>query len=229
MTFMGFPPEGIEFLRGLEAENSKTYFDKRRDVYEAALLEPAKDFVIDLGAELARRVSDGIRAEPKVNGSIFRINRDTRFSKDKRPYKTHLDLFFWEGDGRSRDRPGFFFRLAPGVVILGAGKHRFEGAALDAYREAVLADGTGEALEQALAATEEMGRIKVGGASLKRVPRGYDAAHPRAELLKHDGLYVWTESRTPSVVSSSRFVPWCAERFERLTPVHRWLVETFLP
>ena len=63
--------------------------------------------------------------EPRINGSLFRINRDIRFSKDKSPYKAHLDLWFWEGEHRGWESPGFFFRLTPTKLMLGAGMHQF--------------------------------------------------------------------------------------------------------
>jgi len=96
-TFAGFPPEGLAFLDGLARDNTKAYFDAHRATYESALLEPAKAFVVALGEELHTRVSPAIRAEPRVNGSILRINRDTRFSADKTPYKDHLT----SGSGRA--------------------------------------------------------------------------------------------------------------------------------
>jgi uncharacterized protein (TIGR02453 family) len=108
MPFEGFPPEGLAFLAGLAEHNEKAWFDAHRAEYERGLLEPARDFVDAIGPEL-EAVHPGIHADPRVNGSIMRINRDTRFSKDKRPYKTHLDLWFWEGEGPSRMRPGFGF------------------------------------------------------------------------------------------------------------------------
>jgi uncharacterized protein (DUF2461 family) len=79
-----------------------------------------------------------------VHGSIFAINRDTRFSADKMPYKTHLDLWFWQGPGPSRERPGYFFRLTPERLILGAGMHAFSDGALERYRRAVLDDELGQ-------------------------------------------------------------------------------------
>jgi len=116
-AFRGFPREGLEFLAGLAEDNSRAYFDAHRDIYEAALLAPAKAFVVALGEELRARVAPGLRAEPRVNGSILRINRDTRFTTDKRPYKEHLDFWFWEGDGPSRAYPGLFVRLRQPAVI----------------------------------------------------------------------------------------------------------------
>jgi uncharacterized protein (TIGR02453 family) len=225
-TFAGFPQEGLDLLAGLAADNTRAYFDAHRATYESALLQPAKDFVVALGEKLRARVSPGIRAEPRVNGSILRINRDTRFSADKRPYKEHLDMWFWEGDAPSRERPGLFVRLRPATVVLGAGIHRFEPAALAAYRAAVDNNRTGEALEIAIEDAMMRRGVTVGGLAYRRVPREYDRDHPRAELLRHGALYVSGEWKLPRVVSGPKFVGWVAERLEEMAPVERWLTAT---
>jgi uncharacterized protein (TIGR02453 family) len=224
-TFAGFPSEGLEFLAGLETDNSRAYFDAHRATYESALLAPAKDFVVAVGDELRSRVSPAIRAEPRINGSILRINRDTRFSADKRPYKEHLDFWFWEGDGPSRERPGLFMRLRPTRVALGAGMHHFERPVLDAYRAAVDDERSGAALEAAIGRATDLRGATLGGVGYKRVPKGYPADHPRAALLLHGGLVVGGEWDLPRAVSSPKFVGWVAERLERLSPVERWLTE----
>src|SRR4051794_4162998 len=222
-AFAGFPRQGLEFLEALAADNTKEYFEAHRATYQLDLLQPAKDFVVALGEEVRARVSAGIRAEPRINGSILRINRDTRFSTDKRPYKEHVDMLFWEGGGPSRERPGLFVRLRPATVTLGAGMHHFEPPALAAYRAAVAAEGTGRALEEALADATAVRGATVGGLAYKRVPRGFAADHPRAELLRHGALYVSGEWKHPRAVSGPAFVGWAAERLERLAPVERWL------
>ena len=99
------------------------------------------------GFRRSRRASP---SEPKINGSLFRINRDVRFAKDKRPYKNHVDLWFWHGDRRGWNSPGFFFRLAPDRLILGAGMHRFEKTQLDAFRSAIVDPRAGKALVKAI-------------------------------------------------------------------------------
>jgi uncharacterized protein (TIGR02453 family) len=222
-VFRGFPPEGLDFLAGLAADNSKAYFDAHRATYESALLAPAKDFVVALGDELRARVSPAIRAEPRVNGSILRINRDIRFSADKRPYKAHLDFWFWEGDGPSRERPGLFMRLRPTRVGLGAGMHHFERPVLEAYRRAVADDVAATALEDAIARATALRGAQLGPPAYKRVPSGFPADHPRAALLRHGGLVVGGEWDMPRAISRPAFVGWVADRLERMAPVERWL------
>ena len=225
-TFTGFPREGFAFLADLATDNTRAFFDAHREIYESALLEPAKGFVIALGEQLQARVAPGIRAEPRVNGSILRITRDTRFTTDKRPYKDHLDIWFWEGDAPSRERPGLSVRLRPATVVLSAGIHRLEPATLAAYRAAVDDDRSGEALEVAIEDARMLRGVKLGGLAYKRVTRGFDADHPRAELLRHGALYVSGEWKLPRAASGPGFVGWVADRLEQMAPVERWLTAT---
>src|SRR3954451_21698926 len=225
-AFAGFPREGLEFLEGLAKDNTREYFDIHRETYQSAVLQPAKDFVVALGEELHARVSPGIRAEPRINGSILRINRDTRFSNDKRPYKEHVDFWFWEGDGPSRERPGLFVRLRPATVTLGAGMHRFEPPALAAFRAAIADDGAGRVLEDAITDATGVRGVTVGGALYKRVPRGVAADHPRADMLRPGALYVSGYRNLRRSVTGPPFVRRPAERLERMAPVERWLSAT---
>ena len=128
-TFSGFPRTTATFLKGLSENNEKAWFDAHRGEYQSAYVEPALGFVAAIGPRL-QKISPSTNYEPRINGSLFRINRDVRFAKDKRPYKDHIDLWFWHGDKRGWDSPGFFFRMLSDRLILGAGMHRFrEGAA----------------------------------------------------------------------------------------------------
>jgi len=224
-AFAGFPREGLAVLEALARDNTRPCFDANRAAYESALLAPAKAFVVALGDELRVRVSPAIRAEPRVNGSILRINRDTRFSADKRPYKEHLDFWLWEGEGPSRERPGYFMRLRPATVTVGVGMHRFERPVLHAYREAVDAERTGRELEAALERALELPGVAVGGQSYKRVPQKFAADHPRADLLRHGALYVSGDWELPAEASGHSFVGWVADRLKHMAPVERWLTK----
>jgi uncharacterized protein (TIGR02453 family) len=116
-AFGGFPPATVRFLRELRVNNRKDWFDAHRSDYEAFWVAPAKAFVVAAGRQLAE-LAPGIRAEPRVLGSIFRINRDTRFVRGAGPYKDHFDFWFWEGE-RRRAVSGFFARLTRGWLASG--------------------------------------------------------------------------------------------------------------
>ena len=222
MTFTGFPKQTIAFLSGLGKNNRKDWFEQRRQDYERFYVAPALAFVEAIGPKL-RRVSKSVRFEPRINGSLFRIHRDTRFSKDKTPYKAHVDLWFWEGEDKSWSTPGFFFRLLPKTLILGAGMHQLDKPALDAFRKAVVDPKKGPRLEKLLASVSAAGPYAIGGASRKTVPRGFDKDHPRASLLLHEGLFAALDQHHPKELSSAAFVDWCAGHFAKVAPVSEWL------
>jgi len=220
-TFSGFRPELLTFLSGLRENNSRDWFQAHRSEYEQLLMEPSRAFVVAMGEQL-RSLGDDIHAEPKVHGSIFAINRDTRFSPDKTPYKTHLDLWFWQGDGPSRERPGYFFRLTPQSLILGAGMHAFSDQALEGYRRAVLDDELGPTLEEAARTCQ----AEIGGRTYRRLPAGLPAEHPRADWLRHGGLFAELELQpVPPEVFADAFPAWCLQQYQRVAPLQRWLVE----
>jgi uncharacterized protein (TIGR02453 family) len=221
-SFSGFSPDGLRFLEGLAANNNKAWFDAHRAAYDESLIEPAKAFVEAIGPRL-RRFAPNVQSEPRVNGSIMRINRDVRFSKDKSPYKTTFDMWFWEGQDRGWDIPGFFFRLEPKRLILGAGQHHLDKEKLDRFREAVVNDKTGRALVKALDRVRESGPYSVYGAERKTVPRGFDAAHPRASLLLHEGLFASFEAPPPHELATPKFVEFCAGHFRAMAPFNAWL------
>ena len=131
---------------------------------------PSLSFIATIGPRLVDEVSDGIRYEARINGSLFRINRDIRFSKDKTPYKTHIDLWFWEGDRHGWDSPGLFFRMSWDTLILGAGIHSFSAQQLQTFRVAVVDPERGNAIAETIAHFHASGPYALGEATRKSVP-----------------------------------------------------------
>ncbi len=181
-----FSKEALKFLVGLEKNNNKEWFDTRRDIYEEHLLSPMKTFVSLLGRELESKLS-GLNYTPKVGGSLFRINRDIRFSKDKRPYKTHTAAFLWVGPSAKMECPGVYIHLDAKNLLIGAGLHMFSKDGLDAYRNYV--DKNGAVLQKAINKADKAG-FELGGEKLQRVPTMYDKGHKYGELLKMKGMHV---------------------------------------
>ena len=221
MPFAGFPRDTVRFLAGLSESNDKAWFDGHRADYDAHVVAPAKAFVTALAPRLAK-IDPAVHAEPRVNGSIMRIHRDTRFSKDKKPYKDHLDLWFWSGEEKGWDNSGFFFRLTPTKLMLGAGMHGFMPEVLARYRAAVLDARKGAALTRVVAKLRDAGHA-VGGETYKKTPRGVDPDHPRASLLKHSGLHAGWEGKHPKELGSVAFLDFVIERFTAVAPLHAWL------
>lgn len=220
--FSGFPRAALAFLAGLADNNDRAWFEANRADYEKHLLAPARACVTALGPRL-QALAPNIHAEPKVNGSIMRINRDTRFSSDKSPYRPWLGLWFWQGEGRSRERPGFYFQLGAETLILGAGSHSLSPKQLEAYRNAVADPESGTELRRIVDALGEDDAFDIGGRHYKRVPRGFDAGHPNAELLLHNGLYAGRTVPVPAALHLPAAVDYCAGVFEKIAPLLTWL------
>lgn len=221
--FEGFPHRAFELLRQLAEHNNRAWFAANRMALEAALVRPALALVTDLGPLLRHRVSPGLRAEPRVGGSILRLQHDARFVRAG-PFRTHLELWFWDGAGASRDHPGYFVRLTPDQLVVGAGISLFPAERLLRYRAAVDQPGSGRELVAIVHSLERAG-WSIDGGRLGRVPRPYAADHERGRLLRMVGLRLERAEPLPDTVFGPRLPQLLVTEFIRLRPLHRWLVE----
>ncbi len=170
MAFEGWPAEALEFYEGLAADNSKSYWLAHKQVYDDCVLAPMRELLAELEPEHG-------------DAKIFRPYRDVRFSRDKSPYKTEIAAAFRDG----------YVRLSAEGLGAGRGMHEMAPDQLDRYRGAVGAVVTGDALARIAATLREQDIGVQGHESLKKVPRGYPADHPREELLRQKGLYAWRQ------------------------------------
>jgi uncharacterized protein (TIGR02453 family) len=223
IKFEGFSKETITFFKGLKKNNSREWFERRRPVYEAHVMGPAKAFVTAMGERL-KTIAPHINAIPRINKSIFRLNRDTRFSMDPTPYKTNLGLLFWEG-GTKMEGPGFYFHLEPPDLWLGAGTWMFSDKQLVRYRRSVVDPKLGKELAKITNMVSALEGWEIGGKHYKRAPAGFDPGHPNAPLLLHNGLYAGFETAIPEEFFSDRLVDYCFDRYAPLLPLHHWLIK----
>jgi uncharacterized protein (TIGR02453 family) len=223
--FGGFTRESLELLRQLEANNTRAWFAAHRPLFRELLVEPALDLVVAMGPLLRRHVAPGLRAEPRVGGSILRLQHDARYAREA-PFRTHLELWFWEGRGPSHEHPGFFVKVAPEHLVLGAGITLFTPGLLLRYRERVDEPASGRELVGLLHRLESAG-LRVTGESLRRVPRALPADHERAALLRRLGLKVERAEALPSAIPEAVLGPVLPELlisgFVRIKPLHDWL------
>lgn len=229
-SFEGFPKQTLAFYKAVAANNNREWFEEHRDDYISAVIAPSQAFVAAAGPKL-QKLSPGVRFDPDYNGkgSIKRIFTDQRF-RDRDPYKTYLDIMFWEGPLASKkDNSAFYFRLTPEAVHVVAGIKLFQRPVLKAYREAVVDPKRGPELDRILRGLGKHSFIEVLGRNLKQHPRGFDAGAKYAELLLHDGLYaVSSSSPPPADLHQSSMLAWCLERWKPMAPLHRWLVDSVL-
>ena len=221
--FNGFPRAGYSFLADLEKNNNREWFEENRLVYEAKLIAPAQLFVVELGRKLSQIYPDVVY-DTRLNGSgsLMRIYRDTRFSKDKRPYKSRLGIFLYEGDSKHA-APGFFMSISPAGGYLGAGKYRFPPEMLERYRKAVVDPKKGPSLVRAINTATGNGALVLAGEEYKRVPRDFDPGHRRADLLRRKGLHVVLPELSTKVLCSASVVDKVFLAFKSVAPLHRWL------
>ena len=223
MSGFSFPPETFAFLEGIAAHNEKTWFDANRALYDKGYVEAGKAFVNEMGPKL-RTISPEVQFEPKVNGSIGRVNRDIRFSKDKRPYKEHIGLWFWHGDRKGWQKPGFWFSLEGKSVFLGAGIYGFEKEMLDEFRQSIIHPRSGKALVAAVEAVKSKGPYEIGGKTRKLLPKGFTTDPDRVDYLLYEGLYTsiglpLDEARKPG------FTDLCLEHYRNCWPIAKWLLD----
>ena len=223
-TFKGFPKEMIDFFDQLKKNNTREWFQEHKKEYEAHVKQPSEEFVLVMGERL-RSISAGIHAIPKVNQSLFRLNRDTRFSNDKRPYKTNLGIWFWEGDRKRMECSGFYFHIDEKNLMLGAGIHIFPKELIGPYRDAVVSKKYGPELRKVINKVSKSG-YAVSGKHYKRVPSGYDPSHENVDLLLHNGLAAMYESALPDELFSEGIINNVFAHFKKMSPLHTWLTNT---
>ena len=187
-----FSPALFEFLAELSMNNNREWFQANKARYERDVRNPLLEFVADFGERL-RTISPHMVADPRASGgSMFRIYRDVRFSKDKSPYKTNAGAHFRHEVGREVHGPGFYLHLQPGSVYAGAGIWMPNSATLGKIRGAIV-ENPGR-WERIIGDEAFSSRFNLEGDSLKRAPKGIDPDHPLIELpeaqvlRRRDGL-----------------------------------------
>jgi uncharacterized protein (TIGR02453 family) len=184
-----FSPALMKFLKELRANNSREWFEANRSRYEALMLEPALEFIEAFAPRLRKISPNFVASARRSGGSLFRIHRDVRFSKDKTPYKTHLGIQFRHKQGKDVHSPGFYLHIEPGGSFVGAGIWHPDSATLRKIRDAIVDDPA--AWKKSAYGKRFADVYRLEGDSLKRPPAGYDRDHPLVEdLMRKDFIGV---------------------------------------
>jgi uncharacterized protein (TIGR02453 family) len=200
MAFRGWPAEALEFFEGLAADNSKTYWQRNRDVFDRLVHAPMEELLEELAPEFGE-----VR--------IFRPYRDIRFSSDKSPYKTHIAAMV--GDG--------YVQLNADGLGVGSGMWEMAPDQLDRYREAVNEDRSGAKLVGVVGKARAAGLEVTGHEVLKTAPRGYPKDHPRIELLRYKGIIAWREWPAAAWLGTRRAKDRVIEVLRLAKPLNTWL------
>lgn len=222
----GFTKETFIFLKELEKNNTKQWFADNKARYDEHWMAAATGFVQTV-APMMEGLDPMHKSTAKINGSIRRINRDVRFSKDKSPYNARLHMVFWTGDHPQRS-PALHIVLHPDHVGYGAGEWGMTPQRLDTYRNSLRKTGKVDALKSALNHAKEVG-CDLDKEDLKRVPKGYeDVSDPFVmSLLKHKALVARTLDKGMQVDDfiGAGGMDKIHNLAHRLAPLNKWLCE----
>jgi uncharacterized protein (TIGR02453 family) len=200
MTFRGWSDEALEFFEGLEADNSKTYWQQHKERYETLVRGPMEELLEELEPEF------GV-------GKIFRPYRDIRFSADKSPYKTNIAATLGGG----------YVQLNADGLGVGSGMWHMAPDQLERYRQAVDDDASGKDLEAVVATATTAGLTVTGHEVLKTAPKGYAKDHPRIALLRHKGLISWREWQPAAWLGTRKAKDRIVEFLRHSEPLNVWL------
>lgn len=224
--FRGFRPAAQAFLRGLRRNNTRDWFERHRTEYDAEVRAPLAALVEEVDVRLAS-IAPEIVGDPKR--SLFRIHRDVRFSSDKSPYKTHAACWFYHGDvGRGvggsttpHGGAGFYLDIGPTGASLGGGIWMPPRPTLARIRERIDEDPAPLTRHLRAPAVRRFGGL-AGDAMLSRMPRGFAADHPAAELLRHQS-FTLGRALAERELLSARLPDLLMRDFARILPLVRWL------
>ena len=217
-----FTPKLFGFLKDLAENNDRDWFKANQDAYEEYVREPALEFINDFAAPL-KKISPHFVADSRtVGGSLFRIQRDTRFSKDKTPYKINTGLQFRHIAGKDAHAPGFYLHIQPGECFMGVGLWRPETKVAYSIRQAIADDPAG--WKRASRGKRFSDVYAIGGDSLNRPPRGFDEDHPLIEDLKRKDFIASTRV-TQKSITSDHFMEDFTDNCKRSAPFMKFLCE----
>jgi uncharacterized protein (TIGR02453 family) len=219
--FEGFADRDGRFFRLLARNQRREWFQVHREEYERGWLGPMKALL----DELRERIDPSFPQHPLAAPKVFRIHRDVRFGKDKSPYKTHIGGFLAiEGAGNGPSVPApLYLHVSPTEVFAAAGHYVMDPGQLTRFRAAVVDDRQGGRLVAILAKLTRAGFVVGSHEVLQRVPRGLDADHPRAELLKRKGLIVTFPPLPRTLLVGHGLVDWLVRHMKRVAPLVEWL------
>jgi uncharacterized protein (TIGR02453 family) len=201
MAFRGWPVEAIEFYEGLEADNTKVYWQAHKAIYDKAVAGPMAELLAELAPEFGE-------------GRVFRPFRDVRFSADKSPYKTNIAAEMGRGG---------YIQLSSSGLAAGSGYYHMAPDQLDRYRQAVADDRTGVPLDELVVEARKSGITITAHESLKTAPRGYAKDHPRSDLLRLKGLVTWKEWPVAAWLGTAQAKKRIVEFLRASAPLKEWL------
>ena len=220
---MTISPALFEFLRDLKVNNNRDWFQKNKDRYEKVVKDPLLAFIVDF-SERIPVISPHIMAIPRVNGgSMFRIYRDVRFSKDKTPYKTAAAVQFRHIRGKDAHAPGYYLHLEPNSVYAGCGIWKPDSETVYKIRSRII--NHPEEWKKSSRNSAFIDKFNLSGDSLKRPPRGFDPEHPLIDDLKRKD-YIGSVELNEKIVCQDDFIDYYIDLCKKAAPFMKFLTDS---
>jgi uncharacterized protein (TIGR02453 family) len=221
--FTGFTTETQKFLRELDSNNNREWFSENKSRYDAFIMQPALEFIAAMEKPLHRISPFFTSVAKRTGGSLMRVYRDTRFSKDKTPYKPYVGIHFRHQAGKDAHAPGFYFHIDKKSVFVGGGIWQPEPSVLEQIR--FLIDDQPNRWKKIVRSKTLNGAFTFSGTTLKRPPKGYEASHPLIEDLKRKDHFI-EANLTTADLTSPKLVDATIERFKLALPFMRFLCDS---
>jgi uncharacterized protein (TIGR02453 family) len=223
MTF--FTKDTLTFLKDIQKNNNKAWFEAHRHEYEAYILEPSRRFVVEMGEHLQALVPN-INAIAKINGSLFRIFRDIRLSKDKTPLKSRIGIIFWRGSGKRLQSASFYLHFSPDELLVASGIRGFSKDSLMGYRAYIAIEKNARALAEIKEHLEAKG-YHFPAPHYKRFPRGFDKEMPYAHLSLYAAMFAY-KTLPSEMIYHDTIIEKLYEMYEEMLPLFEWIYEMSL-
>jgi len=221
MQFNGFSKKGIDFLKELELNNTKAWFENHRSIWEKEILLPNTDFIQEMGETLQILVPT-IHFKPKVSGSLFRIYRDVRFSKDKTPMKSKIGLLFWQGQAHRMQSSSFYMHYDKNSYFIASGIRSFKPPLLKAYRSYIKNRKNRESLHIILEELRQKG-YRVPETKYKRVPPESDKDEDFIYLAKQAAMFSYMEYKIDDTFYTQKIVDKVFKIYEDMSKLQKWV------
>ena len=221
MIFNGFSKKGIEFLKDLSSNNTKVWFEDNRHIWEDEIRNITESYVQEMGETLQILVPT-INFKPKVAGSLFKIYRDVRFSKDKTPMKSKIGILFWQGSGHRMQSSSFYMHFDKDSYFIASGIRNFKPPMLKTYREYIQDEKNAKELHNIL---ED---IKSKGYSLpefkyKRYPRGFNKENKYHYLSLYGAMFAFEQFEIDDIFYSDKILDRAFKIYDGLKDLQSWV------
>ncbi len=218
--FDGFSKDGIELLKEIAACNTKEYFLSQEERYKREILQPNRAYIKQMG-EYLQILEPNLHAEPKVNRSLFKIYRDSRFHLD-RPIKEKIGIIIWQGGGHRMQSSSFYMHYAPDGYFVAAGIRWFKPPLLKTYREYLQKEERREALHTILQTLKQKG-YSLPEPKYKRYPSGCKADETYSYLYLHDSMYAYKKKPLNKTFFSRKIVNSNFKIYQDMFDLHQWV------